>query len=347
MVGVDKQTKGGMWTVAENYINSKLFSERTNLKYVATSITGTKCKRILFTAKALLVIIFELLFKKYNLVHIHMAERGSVYRKNIVINISKIFACKVVLHMHGAEFETWYKEQNESKKEFIRSVLDKADKIIILGEYWREFVASLVNDEKKICVVYNAVAVPEKNRYNSDATNLLFLGAVGARKGIYDLLGAMKIAEEQLEPNVKLFVYGPDVENNIEEKIAEYGVQQRVEYKGWLSAEEKEKVFNSIAANILPSYNEGLPMTILETMSYGIPNISTNVAAIPEAINCDNGMIIEPGNKEKLAECIQLIMTEKEKRVNMSNQSHNMAKRLFALEQHILNVLKIYEELEN
>ena len=65
--------------------------------------------------------------------------------------------------------------------------------------------------------------------------------------------------------------------------------------------------------NILPSYNEGLPMTILETMAYGIPNISTSIASIPEVLhNNDNGFLVKPGdidykNRYQL-HCIKLLL---------------------------------------
>lgn len=108
MVGVDEQTKGGMWAVVENYLNDKSFCEKTNLKYISTSITGSKVSRILFTVKAYLKILKSLVRGHFDIVHIHMSEKGSVYRKNIVIALAKMFHCKIVLHMHYAEFEKWY-----------------------------------------------------------------------------------------------------------------------------------------------------------------------------------------------------------------------------------------------
>lgn len=75
-------------------------------------------------------------------------------------------------------------------------------------------------------------------------------------------------------------------------------------YKGWLDKSKQNEVFSNIALNVLPSYNEGLPMSILETMAYGIPNISTRVAAIPEVISDKNGYLIYTGDKKALKEAI-------------------------------------------
>lgn len=345
MVGVDETTKGGMWAVVENYLQNPAFCKETGLKYVPTSITGSKLKRILFTAKAFLKLLFLFFFKDYDIVHIHMSERGSVYRKNIVINMAKRSHCKVVLHMHGAEFENWYQASDQKTQKFICSVLDKADRILILGDYWKEFIRSLAADPDKVEVVYNAVPVPKANRYHSDAKNLLFLGVVGQRKGIYDLLHAMKTIDEELEEEVKLLVYGPDFENNILSEIQNLELENRVKYLGWLSKDDKPEIFKNVAVNILPSYNEGLPMTILETMAFGIPNISTNVAAIPEAVNEANGRIINPGDVDNLAKSILEFMNDEKIRSEKSIQAFTDAKSRFSVEKHLEQLLKIYNSL--
>lgn len=347
MVGVDQSTKGGMWTVAQNYLHSEEFCRETDLSYIPTSITGSVAKRVLFTAKALCRIAWALLTKKYDILHVHMAERGSVYRKNIVMDMARVFGCKIVVHMHGAEFQQWYEASPEKRKKHIRRILNKADAVIILGHYWNAFLQELMERKDKIRVVYNAVAVPEECRYNPKAANLLFLGAVGKRKGVYDLLEAMKLADDRLSPNTKLLIYGPDVDGAIEQEITQAGLSRRVEYRGWLSGEEKQAVFQNTAVNVLPSYNEGLPMTILETMAYGIPNISTNVAAIPEAVNEKNGCVIRPGDVRELAEQIVAMMNDTCARAAKSEAAYRAAKEKFSLQHHLDAVLDIYQNLES
>lgn len=347
MVGVDEQTKGGMWTVAENYLHSEAFVRSTNLEYVSTSITGSIPKRLLFTAKALLRIVSKLIGSKYDIVHIHMAERGSVYRKNIVICLAKLFHCKVLIHMHGAEFEPWYRSLKPRKQEGIRKILRKADKIVILGKYWEEFIRSLVVDQDRVCVLHNAVYVPAENLYNSDACNLLFLGVAGQRKGFYDLLKAMKQIEPQLPAGTMLTVYGPEGERSVDEAIRELDLSSCVQYRGWLSNDQKTEVFANTALNILPSYHEGLPMTILETMAYGIPNISTNVAAIPEAVDQENGAVVCPGDVDGLAQAIMRIMNDGDSRKQKSQLAYEKAKTEFSIDNHIAKLLDMYQELKH
>lgn len=346
MVGVDKQTKGGMWTVAENYLRSEAFVAQTGLEYISTSITGSAFQRVVFTAGALMKIFAKLIRCRYDIVHVHMAERGSVYRKNIVICLAKLFGCRVVVHMHGAEFETWYQTLSEKKKQGVRRILCKADRLLILGYYWQAFIQSLISDPNRVRVLHNAVDVPGENHYNPEACNMLFLGVVGRRKGILDLLDAVKLAEPQLQKNARLMVCGLESDVSIRAAIAERGLAHRVEYRGWLSEDDRAEVLRKTAVNILPSYNEGLPMTILETMAQGIPNITTNVAAIPEAVDQENGLVLSPGDTEGLAQAILKLMNDPVARKQKSQAAYEKAKLEFSIKKHIISVLDIYRELE-
>lgn len=346
MVGVDESTKGGMWTVVENYLNDNDFMKKYNLLYIPTSITGCSIlKKILFTFKAYYKIINAYHKTNFHIIHVHMSERTSIIRKSIVMKYAKKKGSKIVLHMHGAEFEMLYKDMKDSKKIFVRNTLELADKIIILGEYWKTFIGGLISDPSKICVVYNAVSVPKTYKYNKSSKNILFLGAVSKRKGINILLEALKEKAAVLEKSCHVNIYGPNVEGNIVEQIREKGLSNWVKYNGWLDKENKSKILSNASINILPSYNEGLPMTILEAMSYGIPSITTAVAAIPEAVNDKNGIVITPGDINALAMAIQNLFFDKEKRIRLSKQAYIDAINKFSVERHIAQISEIYDEL--
>ena len=344
MVGVDAKTKGGMWSVARSYIQCSAYQEAVDLKYVSVATVGSPTKKILFFAAGFFKVIYLLITQKRDIVHIHMSERGSVFRKLIIARVAQWFGCKIVIHMHGAEFEPWYNGSNASVKNFVRNGLNSADCILILGEYWHPFISSIIEDERKIKVLYNAVSAPEGNRYQMDADNMLFLGEVGERKGAYDLLTALSSIDDQLDNECQLLIYGPNPDGDIVDRIRNHNLQHRAKYMGWADPSQFEELFAGIAVNILPSYNEGLPMTILETMAYGIPNISTKIAAIPEAINEKNGMLVQPGDTKELADAILYLLRNSNVRKTKSENAYRMLRSVFSTERHMQNVIEIYDE---
>lgn len=346
MVGVDKSTKGGMWTVVENYLNDTDFVKKNNLVYIPTSITGCSIpNRLVFTAKAYLKIIASYRKTKFDLLHVHMSERSSIKRKGIVMSYAKKRGAKIVLHMHGAEFEVLYKQMTPEKQKSVRDILNLADKILILGKYWSEFIGSLVDDSSRVVVVYNAVPVPKTYEYDRQSKSILFLGAISKRKGKEILLKALKKKASVLSKNYRVKIYGPDVDANIVQLIDEYGLSSWVKYCGWLGKDDKAEVLKATAVNVLPSYNEGLPMTILEAMSYGIPSITTSVAAIPEAVNSANGIIINPGSVDELADALEIICTNEVFRLELSKRAYQDAVNSFSIEKHIAQIQGLYEEI--
>ena len=345
MVGVDKKAVGGMWTVVENYLNNKKFCEDVGLIYIPTATSASVIQKLFFSAFAIIKVIYTLLTKKIDIVHVHMAERGSVFREGIIVILGKIFKAKVIIHMHGATFEDWYLKCNKFIQRIIRWILNKCDVFIILGELWKEFISTIIEETSKIRVVYNAVDVGDY-RYNLDSKEIIFLGMLIERKGIDDLLVAINMIKNKLPNDIKVKLYGSDKNFNINKKIRKYKLQDIVKYEGWLTSENRECCFSNAIINILPSYNEGLPMTIVETMAFGIPNISTNIAAIPEIIeHGENGILIPPGNTKLLGESILTLINDGMLRSKYSRKSYEKVKAEFNLSNQLYTLKAIYKSL--
>src|SRR5690606_19795518 len=129
------------------------------------------------------------------------------------------------------------------------------------------------------------------------------------RKGIYDLLTMLKDNNELFHTKLLLRIGGNAVDGDIHAFINENGLSRFVKYEGWVSGEKKADCFAWADVYILPSYNEGLPVAILEAMSYARPVISTNVGGIPEIVySYENGILIEAGNLEQIKEAIQFFI---------------------------------------
>jgi glycosyltransferase involved in cell wall biosynthesis len=81
---------------------------------------------------------------------------------------------------------------------------------------------------------------------------------------------------------------------------------------------------------VLASFVEGLPISLLEAMALGIPSISTNVNAIPEAVkHLETGILIEAGDDKKLAESILLLKSDENLREKLAEQGQNWVLKNF------------------
>ena len=116
----------------------------------------------------------------------------------------------------------------------------------------------------------NIIAPPIKvsTKKESGVINFLFLGEIGKRKGIYDLLQVISDNQELFRNKIKLRIGG-----NLEEEIIKAFIQNNqisdiAVFEGWVTGDKKIEYLNWADIYILPSYNEGLPIAILEAMSY-------------------------------------------------------------------------------
>ena len=95
------------------------------------------------------------------------------------------------------------------------------------------------------------------------------------------------------------------MEDKLLAAIRDYRLENFVRFEGFVSGEKKIELLNWANVFVLPSFNEGLPISILEAMSYRMPIISTPVGGIPEVVDERNGKLVTPGNDKQIYEAIR------------------------------------------
>lgn len=311
-IGPDHQNhRGGIGAVLSAYT---LFYETFNFiptyKYHTKNFTKT-----LFYIKQV-GLLFKILAakKEIRIVHIHGAQRGSFYRKFLMFIIAKkLFRKKVVYHMHSDCFDTFYGNSAGIQKKLINYFINNVDALICLAPFWKKFFTDNFRN-KNIEIINNVIPKPinwhsYSTGEDSSVINFLFLGRIGHRKGIFDILNVISQKKELFAGKMKLRVGGDGETERLKEFISENKLEHIVEYVGWIQGQEKDTLLSKSDIYILPSYSEGLPISILEAMSYKLPVISTPVGGIPEIVTNDvNGKLVTPGNLAEIESAIRFFI---------------------------------------
>ena len=340
------RVKGGMVSVVKNLLCFPRWKD-CRITYVPTHIESSKPVKAVYFAAAYGKVLARLIFTRVDIVHLHVSERGSVYRKAALLRLAKAFGKPVILHHHGADFDPFFRSLSEKNQAFVIRFLEAADTNVVLSDLIRkEFLERVPAAD--YTVLHNSVPVSEGNRYDPNRSYLVTLGRLGERKGTYDLLKALRDMEPELPDSLRVCLCGDGEVDTVRDLVKEYGLEHRIAHIGWAVGEQKQNILKNAVCHILPSYREGLPMAILETMSLGIPNISTKIASIPEVIEDGvQGILIEPGNVEQLKQALRQICSSRETRIRMSEESFCLIRDRFSADACVRKLEGIYRKVLN
>lgn len=302
-IGPDKNACGGIASVLRSYesIVSPYHYMPTNSRY------GTLCGVPVLCITMLRMPFFRMLSRD-RIVHIHGASGKSFVRKSLLVRWAKLLGYKVIFHCHSGYFKDYVKSRG---REDVCRVLDKCDEIVALSKMWEEYFRNEFG-YGNVSVVNNIVSRPDSVHVSRSAggkMKLLFLGLICDNKGIFDLLDVMASHKDEMSGKVEVLVGGAGEDERMRRFVTEHGLAGMVKPLGWVSGAEKERVLKECDVFVLPSYVEGLPISILEAMANAKPVIATNVGAIPEIVaDGKSGMLFEAGDKEAMYKAIRHFM---------------------------------------
>lgn len=332
MVGPGLGVRGGISAVAKSLVDA-MPDGTWNLRYVSTYEDGPKPLRACAAAVGFVRLALLLIFWKPDIVHIHSASRASYWRKATMARLSLRAGSRVVFHVHGGAFKTFYEGLPPSKREHVRETLERADLVIALTERWKQRLEEIA-PEASVRVLMNpvdcerfAATVVGRSPVPDDGGTVLFLGALDRRKGTFDLMEA-GLTVAAARPKVMFEFGGDKAVEEVRAEAAARGLSDNVRVLGWVRGDEKIDAFRRAHVFVLPSYREGLPVAVLEAMAAGLPIVTTPVGGIPNVIaDGQQGFFIEPGDVSALAARILEVLGNADLRASMSRRNMEVAAR--------------------
>ncbi len=337
------KTEGGMLSVIEGYQRDGIF-DRWNVQLVSSHENGSHFKKLWIFTKAFFYIIILAITGRIALIHCHVSVGISFWRKIIFVILGKIFGVPTILHLHGGRTKIFYNSLSAIGKRLIVWQLSTTDVVLVLSESWRSYILE-VAPKANIVVLPNYVEIPKPVMQSKDNTkiNLLFLGMVSNRKGVHDLIKAFATVVKNV-PQFHLHIAGDGDVELAKQYAHELGLDSYIEFLGWVGNTEKNKLLNDADIFVLPSYNEGLPVSILEAMSFGIPVISTNVGGIPELIEDEvSGFLIKPGDIPALQNRLEQLANDLGMRNRIGSAGKEIIKQQFSKDVVLPKLELLYE----
>jgi glycosyltransferase involved in cell wall biosynthesis len=365
MFGTGFSIQGGITSVEKLIINHA--SSKHQIRHIPTIVRGSAWENIIVFTKAIQDLCGAIFQKEVDILHIHFAERGSTLRKLIPISIGLLFGKPIILHAHGATYQEFYEGLPTFARQVVGFLIRKCTKIIVLSKSWQDYYSTKFSlDESQAIVLYNPVQIPLSipNRRGRKQLKFIFLGRIGKRggaldlaqslisfpkqdKGAFDLIESFAALPEIDRNRTELILAGNGDLEAAHEAIAKLGLTAKITVLTWLNSEQRDELLATADAFILPSYNEGLPMSMLESMAWGLPVIVTPVGGIPEAI-CDrqNGLLVNPGNQPQLTQAMQELIRDEDLRISLGIAARNSIKHL-DIHNYINSLSNLYTSVVN
>lgn len=151
--------------------------------------------------------------------------------------------------------------------------------------------------------------------------HLVSVGRLSGQKGQLVLLDALQLlARQNVRFTMTIAGDGP-LRPELEQRIREHGLSDRVRLTGWLSNGEIRDLIMAARALVLPSFAEGLPVVLMEAMALGRPVVATYVGGIPElVVDGVNGWLVPAGDADRLSQVIRDCLTTADSRIQTMGQ---------------------------
>src|SRR5205823_1799964 len=173
-----------------------------------------------------------------------------------------------------------------------------------------------------------AITVPE---LAAKPNLVLFLGHLEAAKGIYDLLDALAGVRSAV-PDVRLACAGDGDRIGVARYAENLGIAEAVKFTGWVGPSGKRALLEHAAVFALPSYDEALPVSLLEAMSAGVPVVATPVGGIVEVVvDRASGLLVAPGDTAGLERALTRLLVEPALAARLGVAARETARLRFAL----------------
>lgn len=285
----------------------------------------------------------------FDVAHFTTSGQLGLFRDFLVLRMAKKTGAKTLLHLHFGRVPELAK-QNSWEWKMLKKVMKQADGVIAIDN--QSYKTLQDSGIKNACFLPNPLSEPiikeiekEESRIERIPNKLLFVGHVVETKGIFELVKACR----QME-GIDLHIVGkclPEIKNKIIEIIG--GEPVRFKLRGEMTHDEVIREMLSAGIFVLPTYTEGFPNVILESMACGCPIVTTPVGAIPEMLDIHGeekcGVCVEVKDVEGLRNAIQYMLDNPGFANSIGLKAQKRVNEMYAMQVVWKSLVEIWENV--
>lgn len=288
---------------------------------------------------------WTLITGSYDLVHVNSSlGRKNLIRDPLFVLIAKLFRKKVFLFFHG-----W---QKQSITNFTRPLLNlylKANAIAVLA---KEFKSDLHGwGYQGPTYILNTVVSKELEKYFdnfqqreiSNQVTILFLSRIEIAKGIYEAIRAYELCRQKTDLELKLIIAGDGSEMERVRAFVESHHIENIEFCGFVSGKDKADVLMKSDIYLFPSYEEGMPISVIEAMMSGLPVVTRYTGALNDFFDGQTmGRITASKDPEVFADMLYELISDPRTITMISVFNNSYAKQNFTAKRFVDRLEGIY-----
>jgi glycosyltransferase involved in cell wall biosynthesis len=327
LLGPNRSAVSGVSTHLDLLFSSGL-GQQFRLKHFQVGSEGRKenhLDRLVRLLISPLMLAATLLAERADMVHINTSlNRRAYWRDLVYMVVTRLSGTRVIYQIHGGDLPQKFARHNRVLSAMLRVSLSLADVIVVLAqselEAYREFIPGA-----DIRVIPNAVdcapyvELQREHRDTQAALQLIYVGRLSLQKGLYEALSGLHLARaDGVAANLVIAGSGPD-EAILRQLVERLKLTNTVKFAGPVFGEDKRALLAEADVLLFPTYAEGLPYALLESMAAGVPAITTRVGAIPDVvIDGVHGIFVTPRTINGIARGITKLAGDRKLLAQMS-----------------------------
>lgn len=332
-----------------HHVSGKEFDGRAFQEYKGVKIktVPTINKKGLAAVSSSFFAAFISAFGKYDIVHFHAEGPAAMCW------LPKLFGKRVIVTIHGLDHHRVEKWGKFARKYIIfgeKCAVRYADEIIVLSRNIQKYFSDIYG--RKTVFIPNGIDKPktlpakcisEKFGLKKDGY-ILFLGRLAPEKGVQYLIKAFK----RLNTDKKLVIAGGSSDTDkFMQKLKKLAWEdQRIIFTGFVEGKIMDELYSNAYIYCLPSDIEGMPLSLLEAMSYGNCCLTSNISECVEVVR-DKAFCFQKSNVNDLYEKLQYLLKNEEITRKYKLQSADYICKKYRWDNVVDMTLKVYIKGEN
>jgi glycosyltransferase involved in cell wall biosynthesis len=295
---------------------------------------------------------YQVLAHRAAIVHVNTALTLRAYWRDLMyMLVARLCRARVLYQVHGGPAPQAFCGGRPLAGVFVRATLRLADAIVVLSSADREAFCRF-GVAARVLVLPNAIdcrpydALVRGRATPARPLRFLYLGRLVREKGLYELIEGLRLARSQgIEAELILAGEGPE-SAGLGEAAAARGLEQ-VGFPGPVRGPDKIALLRWADVLALPSYAEGLPYALLESMAAGVPAIASRVGAIPDVVvDGVNGLLVEPRSARAIAAAIRTLAEDRGALARMSEASRATITARYSIRRLAAQLRALYASLD-